>query len=92
LNHNPKIVEPKQITNELVAYRVVCCGETCCLRGECREVQHVCCTPEAHTCEESWHTVSVHREDHEGYMAERMKEVADRHEKMIQWRLKKAAS
>ena len=85
---DPKIIETRQFTNEIVGYRVVCCEEDCCLKAPCRDGDHDCCTPEAHTCESSWHTVSIHREDHDAYMQERLAEVAKRHEKMKAWRAK----
>lgn len=94
--HAPEVVEERQITNEIVGYRIVCCGEKCCLRvngqgfrntvGQCRPNEHICCQPDAHTCEDSWHTVSVHREDHASYIEGRKTEVAAQHEKMVQWR------
>lgn len=87
MSHEPEVVEKKQFTNEFVGYRIVCCGEQCCHAG-CREADHVCCTPQAHTCEDSWHTVSIHREDHEAYIEARKIEVAARHEKIVAWKEK----
>lgn len=75
----PEIVEKRQLTNEYVAYRIVCCGEHC-------HPDH--CAPNAHVCEESWHTVSIHRDDHDSYMQEKLAEVAARHTKMKAWREK----
>lgn len=87
MSHDVQVIEKKQITNEFVAYRLVCCGEQCC-HGGCRDADHTCCTADAHTCEDSWHTVSIHRDDHESYLEERKAEVAARHDKMSAWREK----
>lgn len=78
MSHEAKIVEKRQISNEFVAYRIVCCEQAC---GQD-------CMPHAHVCEDSWHTVSIHRDDHEGYLEERKAEVVARHEKMSAWREK----
>jgi hypothetical protein len=82
MTHTPKIVEAKQISNSYTAYRIVCCGEAC---------DPSRCTASAHTCEETWHTISVSAPDHAGQLAAIKADVAARHELMLEWRASQAA-
>lgn len=91
MEHSARAIEKRQISNEQVAYRIVCCGEKCCTFEEqgCREVAgHICCKPSAHTCEDSWHTMSIHIEDHDSELQPIIEAVAARHQKMKAWRAK----
>lgn len=76
---NPEVVGKKQVNNEQVAYNIVCCEEKCSPET---------CTRDSHSCEDSWHAMSIHIEDHEPLLAVIKAEVAARHEKMKTWRAK----
>ena len=75
-----EVIESKQVNNEMVSYRIVCCGEKCSEK----------CKPSAHQCEDSWHTLSVTIEDHASRLELRKAEVEARHTKMKSWRAKQA--
>lgn len=77
--HEPKIVEQRQVTNELVAYRLVCCGESCSEEK---------CANGAHACEDTWHTFHVLDPEIDAKLAERKSEVAKRHAAIVAWRSK----
>jgi len=79
MSHEPQIVEAKQVTNEQVSYRIVCCGESC---------SQETCRRDAHSCEDSWATLSIHDDDHESKLKAYKQEVAARHETMTAWRHK----
>lgn len=81
MEHKPKVVETKQISNEFVSYRIVCCDEACSRER---------CTPQAHQCEESVHTISINADNHDALLQEQMDIIATRHEKMHNWRSKSA--
>jgi hypothetical protein len=76
--HTSKIVETKQINNETVAYRIVCCDAACSSS----------CSPSNHVCEDTWHTVSTSVPDHDALLEQHKKDAETRHEAIIQWRLK----
>jgi hypothetical protein len=76
MDHNPIVVDVKQVNNEQVAYRIVCCGAAC---GDA-------CTPSNHVCEDSWHTMHVAEPDHDAKIKFLMKEIASRHEQITKWR------
>lgn len=80
--HEPKIVERRQVSNELVAYRLVCCGEECSVER---------CVDGAHTCEDTWHTFNVSDPGIDAKLEDRKSEVAQRHAAIISWRAKSLA-
>lgn len=81
MSHEPKVVAAKQLSNGLVAYRVVCCGAVCDV-GE----RGTRCSPAAHVCEDTWHTMAVEGVDHEARLKIIFSQVARRHEAMVSWR------
>lgn len=73
-----EVIESKQVTNELVSYRVVCCGELCSWES---------CSPDSHSCEDT--RITLHLDaDHDKKLAEYKSTVEARHHKMKQWRAK----
>lgn len=85
LTHEPKVVAARQVSNEQVSYRIVCCEEKCEIRADK-------CQPAHHVCEDSWHTMSIHSDDHEWQLAAAKAKVAARHAKMTEWRGKHQAN
>jgi hypothetical protein len=75
------VVESRQISASLVAYRIVCCGESC---------DAARCADGMHSCEDSWHVLGAADEEHEDKLKLRKQEIAARHEAMVQWRKKNA--
>lgn len=67
--HNVQIVEVKELSDELVSYRLRCCEDE---------------------LSDSWHTMSVHIDDHSASLEERKQEIAARHERKHAWREKQA--
>ena len=79
--HKPEIVERKQVSNELVSYRIVCCGEKCGKQ----------CTNAAHICHDTWHTIHVKVPDHAGILEKEKIIIAGNHEAMLAWRRQNAS-
>lgn len=76
--HTPEIIETKQVSNEQVSYRIVCCGEKCSEK----------CKPAEHVCEDSWVTLSVKNDNHEAQLEIEKGKIAERHAKMAAWKEK----
>lgn len=79
MEHTPKVVGQKQVNNEQVAYRIVCCDETCSRQT---------CVPTSHNCEDTWHTIAINLDNHDELLQEQLTIVAARHAKMHDWRSK----
>lgn len=78
MDHTPVVIEVKQVNNEYVGYRIVCCGLACDVNQPDAK-----CTPSHHVCEDSWHTAHITGvDDHEAWVADRLAEVAARHQTM----------
>ena len=71
MEHEAKVVEVKELTDELVSYRLRCCDEE---------------------LSDSWHTLTVHIEDHEKHLTERKQEIEKRHRAKEAWRTKYKAN
>ena len=84
--HEVTIIETRELNDEQVAYRTVCCGLQCSLRGGDPSLG---CRPDSHKCHDSWHTTTVGCADHDEKLDEHMKAVADRHEKKLRWKQSK---
>lgn len=80
--HEVIIIETKEINDEQVAYRTVCCGLQCSLRGGDPALG---CTPDSHKCHDNWFTATV-GDDHQQALQDHMQAVADKHEKKFQWK------
>jgi len=87
MEHEVTIVETKEINDEQVAYRTVCCGLQCSLRGGDPELG---CTPDSHKCHDSWITTVAGDADHDKALEDHMAAVSDRHERKLQWKDKAA--